>query len=184
MKNKTITQMILNALYVEAAVTGWILWKLKKQLWRALIIFIVVTGATMALSIPVAHAPKAVAAINEPLAPLSSEQDAYIFTYATKYANPAKGKTVSFLRYQLACLAFKENGYHSNDHCGDGGLACGEYQFHPATYTAFRQIMIKDGLTDHMGSRLNDQDATETTAWAITHGHESDWGPLLRGECY
>jgi len=113
----------------------------------------------------------------------SNSQDIWIFQYATQFQRPELGKTVSLLRYQLACLAHKENGYHSNDHCGDGGLACGMYQYHPGTYTGFRKIMIAQGLTDHIGSRLNDQDAIQTTAWALTHGHEEDWGPILRGEC-
>ena len=59
MKHKTITQMILNALYVEAFVLGLLLWKLKKQLWRLAIVIFVVSVSLAALSIPVANAPKA-----------------------------------------------------------------------------------------------------------------------------
>src|ERR1035437_7131244 len=184
-RNKSITEMLLNGVGTVAYMSGWLVWKLKKQIW-----FVVLIAIAMYLPLTVmpstVFAPKAEARLDgiKVVQPLTSVQDAYIFTYATKYANPAIGKSVSFLRYQLACLAFKENGFHSNDKCGDGGLACGEYQYHPATYTGFRKIMMSEGLTDHIGSRLNDEDATETTAWAITHGHESDWGPLNLGMCY
>jgi hypothetical protein len=111
------------------------------------------------------------------------KQASWIAEYAQKYARPEIGKSKSLVTYQLACLAHKENGFHSNDHCGDDGLACGEYQFHQATWVQFREDMIKEGLVSEVGSRLDDQQATETTAWAITHGHDNDWGPLLRGEC-
>ena len=57
--NKTITQMILNALYVEAYFLGLVLWKSKRWLFRLAIIFVVTYTALMALSIPVANAPKA-----------------------------------------------------------------------------------------------------------------------------
>src|ERR1035437_9841933 len=181
-RNKSITEMLLNGIGTVAYMSGWIVWKLKKQIWFLTLIMI---GMYLPLLVMqnVAFAPTA-KAYQKPSEALTSVQDQYIFTYATKYANPGIGKSVSFLRYQLACLAFKENGFHSNDKCGDGGLACGEYQYHPATYTGFRKIMMSEGLTDHIGSRLNDEDATETTAWAITHGHESDWGPLNLGMCY
>lgn len=159
------------------------LFKLKRVLWKLAVIILIVYSSLNTLN-TIAYAPPAHAVLNGEKPFLSSVQDEYIYTYAVKYARPDLGKSVSFLRYQLSCLAFKENGYHSNSKCGDGGLACGEFQFHPGTYTGFRQEMINDGLTNYMGSRLNDKDATETTAWAITHGHELDWGPLLRGECY
>ena len=114
----------------------------------------------------------------------SNPQDIWIFQYATQFQKPEIGKSVSLLRYQLACLAHKENGYHANNNCGDGGLACGMYQYHPETYTGFRKIMMSEGLTDHVGSRLNDQDAIQTTAYALTHGLENNWGPIARGMCF
>jgi hypothetical protein len=157
-----------------------LLYRLKKWLFKFLIIFLVIRGSLAVLT-PIVYAPKAEAQYTQFL---TSKQDQYIYTYATRFQRPDKGKPTSFLRYQLACLAFKENGYHSDNKCGDSGLACGMYQYHQSTYLAFRNEMIKEGLTDHIGSRLNDQDATETTAWAVTHGHENDWGPLNLGMCY
>ena len=159
-----------------------VLYKSKRAIYKLGLLILAVYIPLAALPIiQLAYAPKAHAQYTQFL---TSKQDQYIFTYATKFQRPDIGKPTSFLRYQLACLAFKENGYHSDNKCGDSGLACGEFQFHPGTYLAFRKEMIKEGVTDYIGSRLNDQDATETVAWAVTHGHENDWGPLNLGMCY
>ena len=69
MKHKTVTGMILNALYVEAFVLGLLLWKLKKQLWRLAIVIFVVSVSLAALQPYVANAPKAEAVM--PYAPLA-----------------------------------------------------------------------------------------------------------------
>jgi hypothetical protein len=175
----TFTMFLLTLIAYLAKVSGKGLWKSKKVLYKLAIIFLVCNSILSNLQM-VVYAPKPAIAMD---GLTSSVQDKYIFTYATKFQRPDLGKTVSLLRYQLACLAHKENGFHANDNCGDSGQACGMYQFHQPTYVAFRKIMIAQGLTDHIGSRLNDQDAVETTAWAITHGHESDWGPMNLGMC-
>jgi hypothetical protein len=83
MKHKTITQMILNALYVEAYFLGLFLWKTKRWSFRLAIIIFVVSVSMAALQIPVANAPKADAQM--PYAPITqstqSEQiKAYIKT--------------------------------------------------------------------------------------------------------
>lgn len=175
----TIIMFLLTLIAYFIKQISKLVWKLRTPLYK-LAIFILVTNSLLGVLTNPAYAPKPAIAMD---GMISSVQDKYIFTYATKFQRPDLGKTVSLLRYQLACLAHKENGYHANDKCGDNNQACGMYQFHQPTYVAFRKIMIAQGLTDHIGSRLNDQDAVETTAWAITHGHESDWGPMNLGMC-
>lgn len=106
--------------------------------------------------------------------------DELVDKYANKY-----GKTkfaVSRTKAMIHYLLLRESNYGATNKCGDSGLACGVLQYHLATYKAYRAIMIKRELTDHIGSRLNIEDAIETTAWAINDGREMAWGPLARGE--
>lgn len=108
-------------------------------------------------------------------------QDVWIGVYADKFAT--KKISSSKLRYQLHCLAHKENGHSANNKCGDNGNACGMYQFWAETWQRMRGQMLKKGLITEIGDRWNDQQAIETTAYAITHGMEKEWGPILRGGC-
>lgn len=106
--------------------------------------------------------------------------DEMVDKYADKY-----GKTQSYKNRTKALLHFllyREAGYGSNKNCGDSGLACGPLQFHEPTYQGYRKIMIKEGHVDHVGSRLNMEDAIETCAWAVNDGREEAWGPYMRGE--
>lgn len=106
--------------------------------------------------------------------------DVLITKLVEKYAGK---KSASFLTYQLHCLAHFESGHYTNKNCGDSGKACGPFQFHEPTYQAFRKQMMKEGWVDHIGSRLDIEDAVETTAWAMVNGKELHWGPILRGKC-
>lgn len=98
----------------------------------------------------------------------------------TKYG---KGKDQSHLQSLMHCLLDKESKHGANRSRGDSGKASGILQFHQPTYISFRKIMMKRGLVDYLGSRDNDQDAIETTVWALVDGRGSNWGPILRGEC-
>ncbi len=104
-------------------------------------------------------------------------QDQWIGEAADKYAN--KSKSASKLRYQLHCLAYKENGHHANNKCGDGGKSCGMYQYRKGTWEGFRKQMIKAGLVKEIGSLWDDQEAINTTAWALVNGKETHWGPIV-----
>lgn len=106
-------------------------------------------------------------------------QDKWIGEQADRFAKPQIGKSASYLRYQLHCLAYMENGHHANNNRGDGGLASGMYQYHEGTYEGFRKIMMREGLTHHMGSRDDDEDAIETTAWALSEQRDYNWGPIV-----
>jgi hypothetical protein len=109
-------------------------------------------------------------------------QDTWIGEYADQYATPKRN--ASYLRYQLHCLAHKENNHHANNNKGDSGLASGMYQFHQATWLGFRKIMMQKGLITEIGNRDNDRQAIETTAWALANGRENNWGPIAnRNEC-
>lgn len=110
-------------------------------------------------------------------------QDVWIGVYADKFENKSIGKTASLLRYQMHCLAYKENGHSANNNCGDKGNACGMYQFWEDTWKRMRGQMMSKGLITEIGSRWNDQQAIETVAWALVNGREKEWGPILRGGC-
>lgn len=105
--------------------------------------------------------------------------DTWIDKYATKYATSKK--PVSYLKYQLHCLANKESGhrYNNHKHCGDSGKSCGLYQYRQATWRLFRVKMGKP-----IGSLWNNEQAVETTAWALSHNYDNHWGPWRRGGCH
>lgn len=106
--------------------------------------------------------------------------DDLVDTYSKKY-----GKTPYQANRTKALLHFlllREQNYGGSNNCGDGGKACGALQYHQATYVSYRNIMMKKGLVEDMGSRLDMEDAIETTAWAINDGRENAWGPVARGE--
>jgi hypothetical protein len=110
--------------------------------------------------------------------------DGWIGKYADKYATTKKPS--SYLRYQLHCLANKESGHRYDDHkkCGDGGLSCGIYQYREGTWKMFRNKMLKAGLITEIGTLWNNQQAVETTAWALANGYENHWGPIVnKGAC-
>lgn len=106
--------------------------------------------------------------------------DDLVDTYSKKY-----GKTryqANAIKVKLHFLLLKEQNYGGSNNCGDSGKACGPLQFHEPTYKAYRKIMIKNGFVTELGSRLDMEDAIETTAWAISDGRETAWGPIARGE--
>ena len=106
--------------------------------------------------------------------------DTWVDKYANKYGTTPS--QINRIKVLLHFLLLKEAGYGSNKNCGDSGLACGPLQFHEPTYKGFRKIMMQKGLVKEMGSRLDMENAIETTAWAISDGRENNWGPVLRGE--
>lgn len=114
--------------------------------------------------------------------PLTRDQqiDVWVNHYAFKYAKDRWTyiRTKALMHY----LLLREQGYGGSDARGDGGLAAGPLQYHEATYQGYRAIMIKRGLVKDVGSRLDMENAIETTAWAINDGREVAWGPVYRGE--
>lgn len=106
--------------------------------------------------------------------------DKLVDTYSKKYGNSRYESNA--IKVKLHFLLLKEQNYGGSTNCGDGGKACGPLQFHAPTYTAYRKLMIKKGLVTDMGSRLDMDNAIETTAWAISDGREQSWGPIARGE--
>ena len=89
----------------------------------------------------------------------------------------------SELKAVLHCLFYFESKHTAASGFGDNGKAGGPLQFWEGTYTNFRKIMMEKGLTDHIGSRMDLEDAVETTTWALADGRGRNWGPILRGEC-
>ena len=85
----------------------------------------------------------------------------YIEKYAKEYGVSA--------RY-LVCLAREESRFDPNA-IGDGGKAHGTYQFHLATWQMFRRQM---GLSTE-DLRACEEEATRTTAWAISKGLDRHW---------
>ncbi len=81
----------------------------------------------------------------------------------------------------MHCLAHRENGHAGNPNgFGDGGLAGGPYQFHQATWLRMRKQMIAQGVATEIGDRMDKNESTRTTAWAIANGRALEWGPILR----
>jgi hypothetical protein len=110
--------------------------------------------------------------------------DTWVGEYADKYANQSKPS--SYLRYQLHCLANKESGHRYDDHekCGDNGKSCGLYQYRKPTWEMFRKEMIKKGLVTEIGTLWNNEQAVETTAYALSQGYDNHWGPIVnKGSC-
>lgn len=107
--------------------------------------------------------------------------DELVDRYSRKFTKNPGG--YSLMKSTLHCLLYFETKHTAANGRGDGGLASGPLQFHQQTYVNFRKIMIKRGLTDHIGDRDNLEDAVETTAWALSDGRGMNWGPILRGEC-
>lgn len=106
--------------------------------------------------------------------------DDLVDIYSKKY-----GKTPYQANRTKALIHFlllREQNYGGSNARGDGGLAAGPLQFHEGTYISYRNMMIQQGLVSDMGSRLDMEDAIETTAWAINDGREKAWGPVARGE--
>ena len=104
--------------------------------------------------------------------------DSWIAKYSKEYATTEKPE--SYLKYQLHCLANKESGHRYSDHtkCGDNGKSCGLYQWREESWKIMRKKM---GAS--IGSLWNNKEAIETTAYALTHGYDNWWGPLMRGSC-
>lgn len=122
--------------------------------------------------------------IDKPIIVEQENIDTWIGKYSDYYANTKK--PASYLRYQLHCLANKESGHRYNDHkkCGDNGKSCGLYQYRQPTWEMFRKEMIKKGLVSEIGSLWNNEQATETTAYALSQGYDNHWGPIVnKGAC-
>jgi len=108
------------------------------------------------------------------------EIDCWIDKYANKFGKTTDEKQQ--IKVKLHFLAYRESRYGLSEGCGDSGKACGFTQFHEPTWQGYRKIMLKDNLITEIGSRLNVEQAIETTAWAISDGRETAWGPIKRSE--
>lgn len=86
----------------------------------------------------------------------------------------------SEMRMIMNCLLYRESKHNGKTGRGDGGLAIGILQYHQETWNYYRELMIKEGLTDTIGSPLNDDQAIRTTVWAIKNNRATAWGPILR----
>lgn len=106
--------------------------------------------------------------------------DCWIDEYSNKYGKTTDEKQK--IKVKLHFLAYKESKYGLSETCGDSGKACGPLQFWEPTWQGYRKIMLEDNLITEIGSRLDMEQALETTAWAISTGRENSWGPLLRKE--
>ncbi len=106
--------------------------------------------------------------------------DEMVEYYANKFGKYPWEKLT--IKAKLHYLLLRESAYWNTKTCGDNGLACGPLQFHETTYQSFRQLMVTQKLTNKIGSRLDMEDAIETTAWAIANGRGNNWGPIARGE--
>lgn len=107
--------------------------------------------------------------------------DFWVDKYSMKYGKTKweQLRTKAMLHY----LLLRESAYGNTKKCGDNGKACGILQFWQDTYDANAKRMMMLGLRDHMGSRLDIEDAIEVAAWMIgSQGQEKQWGPILRGE--
>ena len=111
---------------------------------------------------------------------IGDEVDAWVDKYAKKYGKNRfyQNRTKALIHF----LLLREQNYGGTNNCGDSGLACGPLQFHEATYIGYRKLMIQEGLTTFLGSRLDMENAIETASWAINNGRENAWGPVARGE--
>lgn len=106
--------------------------------------------------------------------------DGWVDEASEKFAKgPARQ---SIMKAKLHFLLSKESKHGNSEACGDSGLACGPMQFHQGTWLGYRKLMIKEGVADEIGDRLDMKQAIFTTAWAIADGRELAWGPLARGE--
>lgn len=106
--------------------------------------------------------------------------DTWVDEYSEKFSSSIMSKHQ--LKATLHYLLLRESRYDDDKGCGDNGKACGPLQFWQDTYIQYRNEMIKLGLTNHIGSRYNQKDAIETTAWALSVGRGKAWGPILREE--
>ena len=93
-------------------------------------------------------------------------------------------RKIQYCKFQMHCLYWKEtrNGLNKDAH-GDGGMAGGYFQFWQQTYVNARHDMILQGHVKDTGSRYDLENAIETTAWMLSEGRGSEYGPILRGEC-
>lgn len=104
-----------------------------------------------------------------------------VLKYLPKYYPDVKDQ--SRIMPVFSCLLRNESGHYINKGFGDGGKAGGIVQFHESTYIGYRKIMMENGHVDHMGDRMDPEDAIETMIWAFSDGRGEAWGPFLRGEC-
>jgi hypothetical protein len=86
----------------------------------------------------------------------------------------------SEMRMIMHCLLNRESKHNGDTGRGDGGLAIGILQFHQETWNGYRKLMIKEGLTETIGSPLNNDQAIRTTVWAIKNKRATAWGPIAR----
>jgi len=112
-------------------------------------------------------------------APTIAPDDMSIFISQAVQEFLPKHKSESLML--MHCLAHRENGHAGNPNgFGDGGLAGGPYQFHQATWLRMRKQMIAQGVATEIGDRMDKNESTRTTAWAIANGRALEWGPILR----
>lgn len=103
--------------------------------------------------------------------------DTWVDKYTRKYFD---GYKVSEVKMIMHCLLHRESGHGASHNCGDSGLACGPLQFHQETWNRMRGQMLKAGLIEDIGNRLDMEQAIHTTVWAIYSGRATEWGPIYR----
>ena len=72
-------------------------------------------------------------------------------------------------------LANKESRYGQDKRCGDGGKACGLYQWHYSTWKEFQKKFNRYDLDWN-----NNRDQIVMTILALKHGYWYRWGTLAR----
>ena len=72
-------------------------------------------------------------------------------------------------------LAWAESRYGQDKRCGDGGKACGLYQWHYSTWKEFQKKFNRYDLDWN-----NNRDQIVMTILALKHGYWYRWGTLLR----
>ncbi len=155
------------------------------RIWGIIVTLILLGGAYEKLPYPPIVSPLAspVYATAKPTeSPKEVNYSDLIEKYAHKYS-PTKIKALHLMSI-MHCLIWKESWYNENKKCGDNDMACGPWQIWEETWIRFRKEMIKEGLITEIGDRRNPEQATETTAWALTHGKENEWGPIKTKKCY
>lgn len=104
--------------------------------------------------------------------------DSWVGYYTDKYfTNPTQRSEVRMIMH---CLLHRESKHDTDKGHGDGGRAGGPLQYHQLTWNGYRKMMMDKGLVDEIGSRYDQEQAIETTVWAISTGRAKAWGPILR----
>lgn len=131
--------------------------------------------------LPDNYIPERVIVIKEAYAVDRNKIDASVDKAAEQFGKGKGG--YSDMKKTLHCLLYYETKHGYDKGHGDNGKAGGILQFHEPTWQRMRKKMIKQGLVEDISNRYDEHNAIMTTAWAISEGRGSEWGPILRGEC-